>query len=200
MELKSYLLTERRRLTTLRANWPTIVSEFKRRSVLDREKISLTVGWHSRARKALISESRGTALADPLVDEETTILAAAGSIRMEPSAFDIRALAKRINQRRKEYNRHHRENPVSITPAMSRILENDEEYIPYRSRTKGRKRRPPAMNPSIATVVEIAATLETTVGDLLGEPAYRVTVVDRRRIREFVRYLMELLDLDSAEL
>jgi len=114
--------------------------------------------------------------------------------------FDIVALAKRINQRREEYNRLHRQNPVAITPAMSRILENDEEYIPYRSRTKGRKRRPPAMNPTISTLVEIAAALETTVGDLLREPAYRVTVADRRRIRDFVRYLTMLFDLDSAEL
>ena len=56
------------------------------------------------------------------------------------------------------------------------------------------------VNPSIMTVVEIADALDTTVGDLLGEPAYQVTLADRRRIREFVRYLTVLFDLDSPEL
>jgi len=119
---------------------------------------------------------------------------------MGRSAFDIVALAKAINRRREEFNKRHPERPVAITPAMSRILENDEGYIPYRQRTARQKRRAAAANPSIMTVVEIAAALDTTVGDLLGEPAYRVTVADRRRIREFVRYLTVLFDLDSSEL
>jgi len=119
---------------------------------------------------------------------------------MGQRGFDIRALARTINRRREEFNQRHPERPVAITPVMSRILENDDDYIPYRSRTSGSKRRPPAINPAISTVIEIAASLETTVGDLLGEPAYRVTIADRRRLREFVRYLIALFELDSREL
>jgi len=119
---------------------------------------------------------------------------------MRHSAFDIVALAKAINRRRLEYNRRHPHQPVAITSAMSRILENDEEYVPYRSRAKRKRRREAAVNPAISTVVEIAAALDTTVGDLLGEPAHRVTIADRRRLREFVRYLITLFDLDSREL
>src|SRR4051794_31982782 len=99
---------------------------------------------------------------------------------MGRNAFNIRRLAKTINQRRKEQNIAHPEQPVRITPAMSRILENDEEYVPYRERTSRAKQRPPAIDPSISTLVEIASALDTTVGDLLGEAAYRVTVADRR--------------------
>jgi len=113
---------------------------------------------------------------------------------MGRNGFDIRTLAKTINRRREEYNRRHPDHPVAITPAMSRILANDEEYVPYRSRAAGPLRRP-AVNPAISTLIEIAASLETTVGDLLGEPAYRITPADRKRLREIVAYLTALFDL-----
>ena len=109
--------------------------------------------------------------------------------------FDIVALAKAINRRRQEYNERHPNKPVPITPAMSRILENDDSYVPYRRRIARLRRRTAAVNPSIATVVEIASALETTVGNLLGEPAYRITLADRRRLREIVAYLTTLFDL-----
>lgn len=114
---------------------------------------------------------------------------------MRHKRFDIVTLAKRINRRRVEYNRLHPDTPVAISSAMSRILENDDEYIPYRERATVRKRRRAAMNPAISTLVEIAAALDTTVGDLLGEPAYRITLADRRRLREIVAYLTTLFDL-----
>jgi hypothetical protein len=113
--------------------------------------------------------------------------------------YDIRALARTINRRREEYNRRHPDQPLPITPALSRILENDDDYVPYRTRT-GNKRRPPIVNPGIATLVEIAAQLGTTVGDLLGERAYRVTTIERRKLREFVRWMTVLFDLDAPEL
>lgn len=114
---------------------------------------------------------------------------------MGQSDFDIVALAKTINRRRREFNERHPERPVAITPAMSRILENDDSYVPSRRRTARKRRRAAAVNPSIATVMEIAAALDTTVGDLLGEPAYRITRADRRRLREIVDYLNALFDL-----
>jgi hypothetical protein len=113
--------------------------------------------------------------------------------------YDIKALAKTINRRREEYNRSHPDQPLPITPALSRILENDDDYVPYRTRA-GNKRRPPIVNPGVATLVEIAAQLETTVGDLLGERAYRMTTIERRKLREFIRWLTALFDLDAPEL
>ena len=112
--------------------------------------------------------------------------------------FDIKAVARTINRRREEYNRRNPDRPISITPSLSRILENDDEYVPYRTRSRSKRRRP-ASNPGIATIVQIAAALGTTVGDLLGERPYRISVEDRRRIREFIRWLDMLLDLDSLD-
>lgn len=113
--------------------------------------------------------------------------------------FDIKALARTINRRRDEYNREHPDHPIPITPALSRILENDEEYVPYRTRAAKKQRRPPE-NPRIGTLVEIADALGTTVGDLLGEQPYTITFADRRRLRRFVRYLTTLFDLDDPAL
>jgi hypothetical protein len=113
--------------------------------------------------------------------------------------YDIKALARTINRRREEYNQKHPDQPLPITSALSRILENDDEYVPYRMRA-GNKRRQPAVNPGIATLVEIATQLGTTVGDLLGERAYRVTTNERRKLREFVHWLTALFDLDAADL
>ena len=108
--------------------------------------------------------------------------------------FDIRSLAKSINRRRAELERAERRVPV--TPVMSRILENDDEYIPYRARKPVTARPYAAKNPAIGSVVEIAASLDTTVGGFLGERAYRITNEDRRRVLEFVRFLVKLFELD----
>jgi hypothetical protein len=109
--------------------------------------------------------------------------------------FDIRALAKAINRRRNDLLARRLWRKVPVTPAMSRILENDEDYVPYRQRKAGRARRAQS-NPAIGTIVEIAAVLDTTVGDLLGERAYRITNADRDRIRVIVLYLAKLFELD----
>jgi hypothetical protein len=114
-------------------------------------------------------------------------------------SYDIKVLARTINRRREEYNRKHPDKALPITSALSRILENDEEYVPYRTRA-GNKRRRPAVNPGIFTLVEIAAQLGTTVGDLLGERAFRVTTNERRKLREFVLWLTALFDLDAVDL
>jgi len=99
--------------------------------------------------------------------------------------FDIRALAKAINRRRAELERADRR--VPITPVLSRILEADPDFTPYRPRKKVRVRNCQSKNPTIGSLVEIAASLDTTVGALLGERAYRITNEDRRRVLEFVR-------------
>jgi len=109
--------------------------------------------------------------------------------------FDIRALAKAIRHRRAELQRSRPRQVVPITPAMSRILEADPDYVPRRRRKAGR-RRSQAVNPSIGSVVEIATSLDTTVGALLGERAYRITNADRERVRVFVTYLTNLFELE----
>lgn len=112
-----------------------------------------------------------------------------------PKPFDTVALAQAINRRREEFNRRHPDHPVIVSPTMSRILESDPEYKPRRTR-KTMRRRSAAVNPSVSAVVAIADALDTTVGDLLGERAFRITRADRERIREFVRYLSALFELD----
>src|SRR5205085_3023889 len=92
--------------------------------------------------------------------------------------FDIVALAKRVNQRREEWNRLHPDRRVRITAAMSRVLENDPHYLPYRRRGAAKKQRP-VSNPTVRTLVEIAAALGTTVGDLLTEPPPRLSPTER---------------------
>lgn len=113
--------------------------------------------------------------------------------------YDIKALARTINRRREEHNRRYPDRPLLITSSLSRILENDDDYVPYRARADNKRRRP-AVNPGIATLVEIASTLGTTVGDLLGERAYRVTTAERRKLRDFVRWLTTLFDLEAPDL
>jgi hypothetical protein len=111
-------------------------------------------------------------------------------------AFDIRALARRINDRRQEHNRAHPESPVRIDDALSRILEHDDTYEPVRPRRAGRRpRRPPTQSPGIATLVAIANRLNTTVGDLLGERAFAISPEDRRELRRFVVRLIQVFDL-----
>jgi hypothetical protein len=99
--------------------------------------------------------------------------------------FDICALAKAITRRRDDLLRRTPWRKVPITRAMSRILENDEDYVPYRQR-KAVRGRYQMRNPTIGTIVKIAAALDTTVGDLLGERAYRITNADRDRVRAII--------------
>jgi hypothetical protein len=75
---------------------------------------------------------------------------------------------------------------------MSRILENDDDYMPYRERTHGKRQRP-VTNPTLKTMVVIARALGTTVGDLLGEPAIHLSPADRQRVMEFIRFLTALV-------
>jgi hypothetical protein len=107
------------------------------------------------------------------------------------TSFDIVALAKRIGQRREEWNRLHPDAPVRVSSVMSRILENDPDYIPYRPRA-GKKRHRASRNPSVRTLAAIADVLGTTVGDLLGEP-FILAPTDRAMVAEGVRAIREFL-------
>ena len=82
-------------------------------------------------------------------------------------SFDVVIFAKRVHLRLQIYEKLHGERP-KITPALSRILELDPDYTPYRVRS-GTKRRRPMKNPSISTAVKIAELLECSVGELVGE-------------------------------
>jgi hypothetical protein len=106
-----------------------------------------------------------------------------------PQRFDIRALAKRIHARRRDFEREFHVR-VPVTPGMSRLLEHDDEYLPYRPRIYRPQRRKLVYNPSIAGLIEIAESLHTTVGELLGERGFQFTNEDRRALRSAVRTLI----------
>lgn len=114
---------------------------------------------------------------------------------------DIRALARQVHRRWKEYRRRHPGMSLPIDDTLSRILEHDPAYRPMRPRAAER-RRLPLRNPGVFTLKAIANALETTVGDLLGEPGYAtprdaLSISDRRKLRDAVHLLRRLFDLDD---
>ena len=115
-----------------------------------------------------------------------------------PRVFDVRAFARRVNERRVEYNRRRPAQTVPISDVLSRILEHDDEYIPYRVRRS--RNRSSIKNPRIDSVMRIAASLGTTVGDLLGERGFMFSCSERRTLRWIVRYLVRAFDLDDPSL
>jgi len=110
---------------------------------------------------------------------------------------ELIALAKAIHRRMDEWEEV---NAAAFKKdnTISRILENDPDYQPYRKRAE-EKQRGPSTSPSIFTIKRIAQRLDTTVGDLLGESTLDVTISDRRRIRELLEFLRQRLALDSIE-
>lgn len=93
---------------------------------------------------------------------------------------------------------------VPISDTLSRILEHEPDYRPLRQRSPLR-RRPALQNPGVFTLKEVADALETTVGDLLGEPAHVsirdfVSRADRRKLRDAIALLRDLFDLDDETL
>jgi transcriptional regulator with XRE-family HTH domain len=106
-------------------------------------------------------------------------------------------LARRINQCIESYNESHARR-VSITPAMSRILENDPDYVPYRPRRNSRSRGP-ASRPSLITIMEIAEVLGTTVSYLIGERPDTLTSQDLRNLAAIAGYLQERFPEVSRE-
>ena len=106
------------------------------------------------------------------------------------------ALAKAINQRRLEFRERYQNEVFKRDGVVSRILENDPDYKPHRPR-KRNKARSPVMNPGIFTVKDIADRLHTTVGSLLGEKGFEITVDDRRRMRDFITFLSQRFALND---
>lgn len=126
------------------------------------------------------------------------------AITQNDAVRNIRALAKRVHQRWLQYRRRYPGMSVPISDTLSRILEHEPDYRPLRPRAPLR-RRPALQNPGVFTLQEIASALETTVGDLLGEPAHVsirdvVSRADRRKLRDAVTLLRDLFDLDDETL
>ena len=108
----------------------------------------------------------------------------------------IIALAKAIERRRLEFGERYAREVFKRDGAVSRILENDPDYKPHRPRKIDKTRRPVA-NPGIFTVKDIADRLHTTVGSLLGEKGFEITIDDRRRMRDFITYLSQRFALND---
>lgn len=117
-----------------------------------------------------------------------------------PERFDIRDFAKRVNEQRLIFNARHPGRRVPIDDTLSRILEHDERYTPTRRIKRTAAQRPPLENPGIAKVVQIAASMETTVGALLGEDGFEITADDRRTLRWIVQRLTRIFKLDDPSL
>jgi|ERR1044071_69047 hypothetical protein len=111
----------------------------------------------------------------------------------------IIALAKAMNQRRMEFKERYKAEVFKRDGAVSRILENDPDYKPHRPR-KSNKKRNPVLNPGVFTVKDIADRLHTTVGSLLGEKEFEITIDDRRRMLEFIKFLSQRFALDDPHL
>lgn len=117
---------------------------------------------------------------------------------------NIVQMARRIHLRLKQYRRRHPNRGPKIGDVLSRILLHDPTYIPTRPRTTA-PRRPPLENPGVFTLQQIADSLGTTVGDLLGEPGHLspldfVTRDQRRTLLDAVAILRDLFDLDDPTL
>lgn len=111
----------------------------------------------------------------------------------------ISDVANRIHRRWEEYRRRHPDRSVPIDDTLSRIMRHPRDYTAKRTR---RSPRAPLLNPGIFTIQRIADSLETTVGDLLGEsgcesPREWLTSEERGTLREAVRILTLLFDLDD---
>lgn len=107
------------------------------------------------------------------------------------------ALARAIRRRMREWESTNAA-AFKIDNTVSRILENDPDYEPYRKRAE-QKQRGPAVEPSVFTIKRIAERLDTTVSDLLGEATLDITISDRRRIRDWIEFLRQRLMLDSVD-
>src|SRR5260221_5171744 len=127
-----------------------------------------------------------------------TIDGRGGSVR------DIITLAKRVHLRWLEYRRRNPGSSVPVADALSRLFELVPEYQPPRERSALRKTRS-SKSPGVFKLQEVADALGTTVGDLLGEPAYAsatdlIPRAHRRQLRHVVARLRELFDLDDETL
>lgn len=117
---------------------------------------------------------------------------------------DIRALAARVYQRWLAYRRARPGMSIPVNDTLSRLFEHVPEYKPHRERAADRQERA-AKSPGIFKLQQVADTLETTVGDLLGEQGYDsprelLSQSQRRTLRDATNILRELFDLDDPQL
>ncbi|HEX7154984.1 MAG TPA: hypothetical protein VF618_26140 [Thermoanaerobaculia bacterium] len=142
----------------------------------------------------ILSELCGVA-----ADTETRMSARrGGSIR------DIVSLSNRVYDRWVEYSRRHAGRMVKMDHALSRLFEHVERYAPHRKRAARRLDRA-AKIPGVFKLQEIADALETSVGDLLGEPAYQgprefLTPAERRTLRDAAKIIIDIFDLKDEAL
>jgi hypothetical protein len=118
----------------------------------------------------------------------------------------MRQLARRVHRRRQEFERRHPGRTVPISDTLSRILEHDPSYKPMRKRVRTKVRKP-LLDPRISTLRLLAAELETTVADLIGEapprarrPVDVLTAPQRRTLSDAATILHVLLDLGDPAL
>jgi transcriptional regulator with XRE-family HTH domain len=93
---------------------------------------------------------------------------------------------------------------IPVDDTLSRLFEHVPEYKPHRDRAANRQERA-AKSPGIFKLQQVADALETTVGDLLGEPGYDsprelLSASQRRTLRDATKILRELFDLDDPSL
>lgn len=124
--------------------------------------------------------------------------------RRRGSVRDISTLAKRVHERWLAYRRRHAGMSIPVNDVLSRLFEHVPEYIPHRDRSPQRQDRS-AKSPGVFKLQQVADLLETTVGDLLGEPGYQsprelLSRAQRRTLRESTLILRELFDLDDESL
>ena len=117
---------------------------------------------------------------------------------------DIATLAKRVHERWLAWRRRHVGMSIPVDDTLSRLFEHVPEYRPIRERSPDRKERA-AKIPGVFKLQQVADMLDTTVGDLLGEPGYEsprdlVTTAQRRTLREAMFILRDLFDLDDESL
>jgi phage repressor protein C with HTH and peptisase S24 domain len=124
--------------------------------------------------------------------------------RRRGSVRDISTLAKRVHERWLAYRRRHTGMSIPVNDTLSRLFEHVPEYTPHRERSPERQDRS-AKSPGVFKLQQVADALETTVGDLLGEPGYEsprelLSIAQRRTLREATLILRELFDLDDESL
>lgn len=124
--------------------------------------------------------------------------------RRRGSVRDISTLAKRVHERWLAYRRRHAGMSIPVNDTLSRLFEHVPEYTPHRERSPERQDRS-AKSPGVFKLQQVADALETTVGDLLGEPGYQsprelLSVAQRRTLRDATLILRELFDLDDESL
>lgn len=117
---------------------------------------------------------------------------------------DIQTLATRVYQRWVAYRRTNPGMSIPVDDTLSRLFEHVPEYRPLRERSVERQERA-SKSPGIFKLQQVADTLETTVGDLLGEPGYDsprelLSPAQRRTLRDAAQIIRDLFDLDDPAL